>query len=105
MITVSVASIVLAIWLYLIVARGAFWLNTERDEPAPPTPTSWPRIVAVVPARNEADSVGDSIGSLLRQDYPGALSIVLVDDDSSDGTAILPAARRRQSRRRQPRPS
>ncbi len=82
----SVASIALAIWLYLLFARGAFWLNTERDEPAPPAPPSWPRVVAVVPARNEAASIGESIGSLLRQDYPGEWSIVLVDDDSNDGT-------------------
>jgi hopene-associated glycosyltransferase HpnB len=86
---VSVASIALAIWVYLIVARGAFWLNTERDEPAPPTPASWPRIAAVVPARNEAASIGESIGSLLRQDYPGGWSIVLVDDDSNDGTGDI----------------
>jgi len=84
-----VASIALAVWLYLIFARGAFWLNTERDEPAPPKPASWPRVVAVVPARNEAASIGESIGSLLRQDYPGEWSIVLVDDDSNDGTGDI----------------
>ena len=92
-----VASIALAIWLYLIFARGGFWLNTERDEAAPPAPPSWPRVVAVVPARNEADSIGESIGSLLRQDYPGDFSIVLVDDDSDDGTAdCRPACRGRR---------
>lgn len=85
----SVASIALAIWLYLLFARGAFWLNTERDEPAPPMPASWPRVVAVVPARNEAASIGESIRSLLRQDYPGDWSIVLVDDDSNDGTGDI----------------
>jgi hopene-associated glycosyltransferase HpnB len=84
-----IASIALAIWLYLICARGAFWLNTERDETDPPVPPSWPRVVAIVPARNEADSIGESIGSLLRQDYPGEWSIVLVDDDSSDGTGDI----------------
>ena len=89
MITVSVASIALAIWLYLIFARGAFWLNTERDEPAAPAPPSWPRVVAVVPARNEAATIGESIGSLLRQDYPGEWAIVLVDDDSDDGTGDI----------------
>ncbi len=89
MITVSVASIALAIWLYLIFARGAFWLNTERDEPAAPSPPSWPRVVAVVPARNEAATIGESIGSLLRQDYPGEWAIVLVDDDSHDGTGDI----------------
>ena len=44
-------------------------------------------MVAVVPARNEADVIARSIGSLLAQDYPGAFRVVLVDDDSDDGTA------------------
>jgi hopene-associated glycosyltransferase HpnB len=42
--------------------------------------------MAVVPARDEAACVADSIGSLLRQDYPGRFTIVLVDDNSTDGT-------------------
>ncbi len=41
----------------------------------------------MVPARNEADCIGASIGSLLAQDYPGPWTVILVDDDSSDGTA------------------
>ena len=31
----------------------------------------------------------DSIGSLLRQDYAGRWAVVLVDDDSADGTAEI----------------
>jgi hopene-associated glycosyltransferase HpnB len=42
-----------------------------------------------VPARNEADHIGDSVGSLLRQDYRGAWAVVLVDDDSDDGTSAI----------------
>ena len=41
----------------------------------------------MIPARNEAAGVGEAVGSLLRQDYPGSFSIVLVDDQSGDGTA------------------
>ena len=33
--------------------------------------------------------IARSIGSLLAQDYPGAFRVVLVDDDSSDGTAEI----------------
>ena len=40
---------------------------------------------AVVPARDEPTH-DQSIGSLLPQDYPGPLTVVLVDDGSSDGT-------------------
>ena len=43
-------------------------------------------MTAVIPARDEADVIHESIGSLLRQDYPGPFAIVLVDDQSRDGT-------------------
>jgi hopene-associated glycosyltransferase HpnB len=86
----------LSTWLYLVLARGGFWLARERDDRAEPAePTSWPSITAVVPARDEADVIGRSIGSLLAQDYPGDFRVILVDDQSSDGTAevALAAAR------------
>jgi hopene-associated glycosyltransferase HpnB len=84
-----VASIALMVWLYLLLARGAFWRCGERDDSVPAEPSVWPRVAAVVPARNEADCIGDSIGSLLRQDYAGRWGVVLVDDDSADGTADI----------------
>jgi hopene-associated glycosyltransferase HpnB len=94
MVFTAIAALALAIWLYLICARGGFWLCRQRDDVlpwSPPTwaPPSWPRVTAVIPARNEAEGIADSIGSLARQDYPGSFSIVLVDDDSEDATAEL----------------
>jgi hopene-associated glycosyltransferase HpnB len=50
-------------------------------------PDAWPSVVAIIPARDEADMIARSVGSLLRQDYPGPFSVVLVDDQSTDGTA------------------
>jgi cellulose synthase/poly-beta-1,6-N-acetylglucosamine synthase-like glycosyltransferase len=85
----AVASIALAAWLYLLLARGAFWRCSERDDWGPEELPAWPRVAAVVPARNEADCVGGSIGSLLAQDYRGGWTVILVDDDSSDGTAEI----------------
>jgi len=41
----------------------------------------------VIPARNEAACIADTVRSLLTQDYPGALSVVVTDDSSEDGTA------------------
>jgi hopene-associated glycosyltransferase HpnB len=82
----------LAIWLYLVAAHGRFWRGLERDDRGPaPAPDAWPAVTAVVPARDEADSIAASLGSLLRQDYPGPLTIILVDDQSSDGTAAVAA--------------
>ena len=83
-----VASMVLAIWLYLLVARGGFWLAAERDEGGPPAamPGAWPAIVAVIPARDEAACIGATVASLLGQNYPGDLRVVVVDDNSRDAT-------------------
>jgi len=77
----------LAVWIYLICARGQFWRALDRDTANPVRPSHWPTVVVVIPARNEADLIAASLQSLLRQDYSGALSVVVVDDDSSDGTA------------------
>ncbi|HEX4303220.1 MAG TPA: glycosyltransferase [Rhizomicrobium sp.] len=99
MILALFALIPVVIWLYLLAGRGMFWAMGERDdarEPAPPA--AWPSVVAVVPARNEADVIERTLGSLLAQDYPGSLRVILVDDQSSDGTGdearTLPGADR-----------
>jgi hopene-associated glycosyltransferase HpnB len=78
---------VLAIWLYLLVGRGLFWLGRERDDGSPAGQGLWPAVMAVIPARDEAECVGDTVASLLRQDYPGEFRVILVDDQSRDGTA------------------
>jgi hopene-associated glycosyltransferase HpnB len=82
--------VALVVWLYLVFARGGFWLARERDGGESTLPRErWPTVVAVVPARNEADVIQRSIKSLLSQDYPGSFRVVLVDDVSHDGTAVL----------------
>jgi len=88
MISLCVAALSLGVWVVLIFGRGYFWLARDRDDrETPPRPAPWPAVCAVVPARNEADVIARSIGSLLQQDYEGAFHVVLVDDDSRDGTA------------------
>jgi hopene-associated glycosyltransferase HpnB len=82
----------LAIWLYLLVFHHGFWLLRERDTQPVSEPASWPAVVAVVPARDEADVIERSIASLIAQDYPGSFHIVLVDDQSGDGTGDLARA-------------
>ena len=74
-------------WIYLITARGGFWLATEREPEAPGGPATWVPVAVIIPARDEADGIGEAVDSLLRQDYPGPFSIVVVDDQSTDGTA------------------
>jgi len=80
----------LAIWVYLLGFRGGFWRLSPLLDAT--TPSGRAKVAVVVPARNEADSIRQSISSLLEQDYPGELSIVLLDDNSSDGTAEIAAS-------------
>src|SRR5437763_8858727 len=88
MIAEVLSGLALATWVYLVFARGGFWLCRQRDDAREPLPAILPQVAVVVPARNEADSIAQTVRSLLNQHYP-ALSVVLVDDDSSDGTAQL----------------
>jgi len=82
--------LVLAIWLYLLLGRGFFWQAGEAT--VPKHPRRWPRVAAIVPARDEAETVGRAVTSLLAQDYPGEFSVVLVDDHSQDGTVGIARA-------------
>jgi hopene-associated glycosyltransferase HpnB len=75
-----------AIWVYLLFFRGGFWWLPYR--PAPIAADVGGRsVVAVIPARDEASVIGRAVASLLTQDYDGNFRIVVVDDQSSDGTA------------------
>jgi len=83
----------LAVWVYLALGRSMFWLFRERDADSRLTaPASWPSVVAVVPARDEADVISRSLGSLIAQNYAGDFAIILVDDQSDDGTVIAARA-------------
>lgn len=85
-----VAILAFAIWVYLLLFRGGFWLGRDSDARDPPSMQSeepWPRVVAIVPARNEADMLPQSLRSLLTQDYARPVTVILVDDQSEDDTS------------------
>lgn len=89
-ISLVAAGLALAIWIYLITARGDFWRTQKFDDLAPaPAMERWPSIAVVVPARDEAAGVAACVTSILSQPYPGMLSMVLVDDQSQDGTSQI----------------
>ena len=92
-----VAAIPLAIWIYLFLARGNFWQLREDDIYLQPL-ANRPRVVAIVPARNEAETIAQTVRSLAAQDYPGEFSIIIVDDHSEDGTAALAQKAANESR-------
>ena len=89
--TVPIAAISLVIWLYCVFFRGGYWRADALGDRPCPQPAAWPNIVAVIPARNEQDSIADSVMSLLVQDYPGRFAVILVDDNSEDTTASIAA--------------
>jgi hopene-associated glycosyltransferase HpnB len=82
-----IALLSLLVWLYLFFAHGRFWLSAPELPPA--VPEECPDVDIVVPARDEAETIGPVIGSLLAQDYRGRVRVILVDDNSTDGTAAL----------------
>lgn len=86
----AAASLSLAAWVYLIVFRGAFW-RSDQFLPAAALGAAhpWPDVAAVIPARNEADSIADAVAAHLAQDYPGNYRIYLVNDQSTDATRRL----------------
>ncbi|WP_207539083.1 glycosyltransferase [Sabulicella rubraurantiaca] len=81
-------------WVVLLFGRGFFWLarDDDRDAASLPDPAEWPAVCAIIPARNEAETIAATVASLCAQDYPGRLRIVVVDDRSSDGTGALAQA-------------
>jgi hopene-associated glycosyltransferase HpnB len=83
----AVALVPFGIWCTLLLGRGKFWVVRDQLHPrALPPITGQPRIVVVIPARDEERTIGGTVRSLLRQDVPPA-TILVVDDNSSDRTA------------------
>lgn len=88
----ALALLTLAIWLTLIFARGFFWQARESDEllaPIAAEAAASIRVAAIVPARDEAQTIGRCVASLLRQECGVAFDVVVVDDQSSDGTGEI----------------
>lgn len=79
----------LIIWLGLICFWGGFWQTSERLEESNNKLNQYPSVTAIIPARNEGEVIGISLESLLIQEYPGKISLILVDDQSSDQTAQI----------------
>ena len=100
MILIVTLSLSLLIWLFLLLFWGQFWRNkTNLDLCYPLTSKEqdrsgdeYPNIWVVIPVRNEAEVISDSLSSLLQQDYRGEFNIVLVDDQSTDQTTAIAKA-------------
>lgn len=85
----AIAAIPILIWLYLLLGRGFFWrvghqFSIAADRRLPPA-----RIVAVIPARDEAEGIARAVTSLLSQHLPLPLHVIVVNDGSTDSTAQI----------------
>ena len=95
----TAGALCLTAWLYLLLAHGGFWRVRTALLPLSFAFGDQGLVAVVIPARDEADAIGATIKSLLRQSYAGAIQIFLVDDHSSDGTAEAAALATRESGR------
>jgi len=84
--TEIIAGLSLATWIYLLFGRGGFW--RVREQPAPASGVTSKAVAVIVPARNEEAAIGQAVASLLNQDYPGRIHVFVVDDRSTDATAL-----------------
>lgn len=87
------------VWVCLLLFRGWFWLPTLRLSPDPAGVAEWRAVAVVVPARNEAEMISESLPSLMASTYPGPVTVYLVDDCSEDGTARTAEEAAARSRR------
>src|SRR2546425_9405268 len=91
----------LLLWTHVISIIGFYivlWFRTNpkrgegRDQKQSARPqtlaTSTPSVSIIVPARNEERNIRRCITSLLEQDYSN-FEVIVVDDDSTDGTAQI----------------
>lgn len=94
-----IAGLSLVIWLYLISWHGKFWQvrPTLRDQPRSDLSVPLPSVAIVIPARNEADILPQTLLPLLQQDYAGRYQVYLVDDQSHDRTGEIAQQIARQS--------
>ena len=89
-VTLAALAVSLSAWAYLLFLHGRFWRADQRlDAAAAEIPSDAPAICAIVPARDEAEVIDRALRSLLTQDYEGTLKVIVVDDQSADGTAAV----------------
>jgi hopene-associated glycosyltransferase HpnB len=88
-------------WLYLFLLHGRFWQvsrwlapdrrSGELREADFGANRNKSTVAVVIPARDEAESIGRSVRSLLNQTFAGS-HVFIVDDNSTDGTADVARA-------------
>src|SRR5271166_5374218 len=66
MLALSIACVLAAVaWGYLVAGHSGYWRTSQRPPPVTRDPDTWPDVVAVVPARNEAEMLPAMLPALL----------------------------------------
>ena len=89
---IFIAGLVVLIWIVLGFFWHGFWRADQKLPTTSTAPDHWPHIIAVVPARNEEETIERCLRGLVEQNYPGEFSVVLSNDSSTDDTAKLARA-------------
>ncbi|MEM8828265.1 MAG: glycosyltransferase [Cyanobacteria bacterium P01_G01_bin.19] len=89
---IILVSLSLSIWLFLLIFWGNFWRADQYIKNSAGKLDSYPTVWAVIPARDEAEAIEQSLTSLLSQQYSGNFLVTLVDDNSSDRTSEIAKA-------------
>jgi len=87
-----VAMLAALAWIFLTFFHWRFWWSDLTLPKVSGKVDKWPEVVAVIPARNEAEVLGPALNSVADQNYPGRFTVILVNDNSSDDTAKVAAA-------------
>ena len=82
-----IAGLSVGAWIWLLLFRGRFWWADQRLPAASAELGEAPGVVAIIPARNEVLTVSRTVTSIFSQNYAGSVEVIVVDDNSNDGTA------------------
>jgi GT2 family glycosyltransferase len=92
-------------WPALIAGHWPGWQVTPPGDGAaflrilPPDPDTWPSVSIIIPTRDRADLMRACLSGLAWLQYPGAVELIVVDNDSTDpDTLALLAAERSAGR-------
>jgi hopene-associated glycosyltransferase HpnB len=82
-------TVCLLAWIYFLLAHGEFWRVSDLGSHVGPAPAITGKVAVVIPSRDEAAVIGETVQSLLAQTCADSIQIYVVDDHSSDGTATI----------------
>ena len=87
----GLAVFIIAFIAYVPGFMNAFLVGSILSDrrPARRVLASLPDVCVLVASYNEAGNIADTLSSLARQDYPGRVEVVVIDDGSTDGSLAI----------------